>query len=239
VRATLAELLQPWDRWLQRLVTDGRVDYRTWQQEAAAFDGWLERVAAFSPEQLRSDEERLAFWINAYNAFVVASVLERYPIPSIFPTFAGVPNWLALAWFFWRPTHRAGNRRYSLDRIEHRILRRELGDPRLHFAIVCAAVGCPLLRSEAYWPDRVRSQLDADAARFLNNPDKVRYDGATDTLYASKILKWYRRDFLRAARSLPEYVSRYRSDPLSATTRVVFLDYDWRLNEQRAGDRSD
>jgi len=223
--------------WLRRLVTDGRVDYRAWQQEAA-FEGWLARVAAFDPTALTSEEERLAFWMNAYNAFVVASVLKRYPLRSILPTFAGVPNWIAFAWFFWRPAHRVGNRRYSLSHIEHQILRRDWGDPRVHFAIVCASVGCPLLRAEAYDPDRVRQQLDADAARFLNNPDKVRYDATTDTLYASKILNWYREDFLREARSLPEYVSRYRhahpSETLTPATRVEYLDYDWSLNDRAA-----
>ncbi|HTL90250.1 MAG TPA: DUF547 domain-containing protein, partial [Leptolyngbya sp.] len=123
---------------------------------------------------------------------------------------------------------------YSLAQIENQILRSCLQEPRIHFAIVCASIGCPLLRNEAYTPDYVLQQLEDDAARFINNSDKVRYDAQTKTLYCSKIFKWYRQDFLTVFPSIPEYIQAYSQSnlALSSSTPIADLDYDWSLNQR-------
>ena len=153
------------------------------------------------------------------------------------PKLFGIPNWIAFAWFFYRPIHKLGNDYYNLNQIEHKILRRKFNEPRIHFALVCTSVGCPLLRNGAYFPETVRTQLEDDATRFINNPDKVHYDSQTQTLYCSKIFKWYQNDFLNVAPSIPDYIRSYlKTDvPIGANTPIAYLNYDWSLNRMALG----
>ena len=107
-------------------------------------------------------------------------------------------------------------------------------DPRIHFALVCGAIGCPLLRNEAYQGDRLEMQLEEDAKRFINNPDKVYYDAQTRTLHCSKIFKWYKQDFLQVSPSLAEYIQVYLANniDLDKSVKIEYLDYDWHLNQR-------
>lgn len=158
-------------------------------------------------------------------------MLARLPLASIRPSLAGVPNWPAFLAFFSRPVISLQGQPLSLDRIEHGLLRPRFSDPRLHFALVCAARGCPLLRPEAYRPKRIEEQLEEDAGRFLRNPLKLRFDPARRTLHCSRIFQWYRRDFLAVAPSIAAYVGRHRPDlNLPADVRIAWLPYDWALN---------
>jgi hypothetical protein len=224
-----------WDQLLRQYVDkNGRVNYQDWsQQSSQTLMNWLWTVEQLDPKSLSNPDEQLALWINLYNASVIASILARYPINSILPRIFGIPNWLAFLWFFSHPL--PPNRRYSLNQIEHKILRREFNEPRIHFALVCAAIGCPLLRTGAYWAESVRSQLEEDASRFINNPDKVRYEPSNQTLYCSRIFKWYGDDFLKVADSIPDYIRTYLNteSAIASDTPIIYLDYDWTLNDQR------
>jgi len=226
--------VDPWDHLLRQYVDrQGRVNYRDWKaQSMGDLTAWLEAMATvdlarFSPEAL------LAFWLNLYNALTIAQILHRYPIASIQPKILGIPNWLAFLWFFLRPVYRMGDRRYSLNQIEHGILRQQFQEPRIHFALVCASVGCPLLRPEAYRPNQVRQQLDDDARRFINNPDKVSYDAATGILHCSKIFQWYGKDFLAVAASVSDYIQQYLERTVEVKGAIADLPYSWALNEQK------
>jgi len=227
-----------WDKLLRQYVdSQGRVNYSAWKAESPqALNQWLTDIEPQDIHSKSHPDEQLALWINLYNAFTIASVLERYPIASIQPKVFGIPNWIAFLWFFLRPSHKLASLRYSLNQIEHKILRREFDEPRIHFALVCASIGCPLLRNGAYWPESVRSQLEEDAMRFINNPEKVRYDSQSQTLYCSKIFKWYRSDFLKVAPSIPDYIRSYlKTDvTIGSNTAVVYLKYDWSLNRPLA-----
>jgi hypothetical protein len=222
----------PWDSMLQAYVDDqGLVAYDRWQQESAtALDDWLETLAPVNGAAL-STEEHLALFLNLYNALVIQQVLARYPIYSIRPTLWGLPNWLGFWRFFNRRVFTLNGQALSLDDIEHKRLRPLFQEPRIHFALVCAALGCPILRNEAYWPTIVEAQLDTDAQRFIHNLDKVRYEAETGVLYCSPIFKWYAQDFLQGAASIPAYVGQYLpSVPKTAT--VEYLPYDWSLNQR-------
>jgi hypothetical protein len=225
----------PWDTMLRTYVNDqGRVDYTRWQQEAAtALDRWLATLQTSDLETLEQNSA-IALLINLYNALTIRQVLQKYPIHSICPTILGLPNWLAFWWFFTKPLYTLKGQSLSLNRIEHGILRSRFAEPRIHFALVCASEGCPLLRPGAYWPEQLSSQLEADAQRFINHPQKVHYDAASQTLYCSKIFKWYQSDFRQAADSVPGYVSRYltAAQP-SANVTIAYLPYSWQLNDQR------
>ena len=223
-----------WDELLQRYVDDfGRVNYRRWKAEGAdALNKWLQTLADVDLAAIRDADARLALWLNAYNAIAISQVLEVYPIASIRPKVLGIPNWLGFLDFFTRSNSIIGGKKYSLNQIEHAILRPEFAEPRIHFALVCTAVGCPLLRREAYFPESVRTQLESDASRFIQNPDKVRYDAQKKTLYLSKIFKWYGEDFVKAKGSVAGYVGGYLGPQvtLSDEWAIVFLPYDWNLN---------
>lgn len=223
-----------WDDLLQRYVDDfGRVNYRRWKAEGADFlRAWLQTLADADLAAVTDADARLALWLNAYNAIAISQVLEVYPIASIRPKVLGIPNWLGFLDFFTRSNSIIGGKKYSLNQIEHAILRPEFAEPRIHFGLVCAAVGCPLLRRGAYFPESVRTQLEADASRFIHNPDKVRYDTEKKTLYLSKIFKWYGEDFVKAAGSVVGYVGGYLGPSVAVNDRwaIVFLPYDWNLN---------
>lgn len=229
-----------WNALLQQYVNEhGQVDYQAWKTEQPqTLKSWLNSLESISFESSLTRQEQLALWINLYNAFMVATILERYPIDSIRPVIWGIPNWVAFLRLFQRRMHRFSRQIYSLSDIENSILRGQLQEPRIHFALVCASIGCPLLRAEAYRSGDVEQQLTDDAKRFINNPDKVRYNAPTGTLYCSKIFKWYRQDFLKVAGSVPEYIRTYlRSDTLAehrltASTSIAYLDYDWHLNQR-------
>lgn len=226
--------LRIWDELLQRYVDDlGRVNYRRWKAEGAdVLRVWLESLADVDLADFTDADARLALWLNAYNAIAISQVLEVYPIASIRPKVLGIPNWLSFLDFFTRSNTIIGGKKYSLNQIEHAILRPEFAEPRIHFALVCASVGCPLLRRGAYFPESVRTQLEADASRFIHNPDKVRYDAQKKTLYLSKIFKWYEEDFVKAAGSVAEYVGGYLGPEAAVGDgwAIVFLPYDWNLN---------
>ena len=226
--------LRIWDELLQRYVDDlGRVNYRRWKAEGAdVLRVWLESLADVDLADFTDADARLALWLNAYNAIAISQVLEVYPIASIRPKVLGIPNWLSFLDFFTRSNTIIGGKKYSLNQIEHAILRPEFAEPRIHFALVCASVGCPLLRRGAYFPESVRTQLEADASRFTHNPDKVRYDAEKKTLYLSKIFKWYGEDFVKAAGSVAEYVGGYLGPEAAVGDgwAIVFLPYDWNLN---------
>lgn len=223
-----------WDNLLNTYVDDfGRVNYGRWKAESAdVLRQWLESLADVDLAAVTDADVRLALWLNVYNAIAISQVIEVYPIASIRPKVLGIPNWLSFLDFFTRSTYTIAGKKYSLNQIEHGILRRDFAEPRIHFALVCAAVGCPMLRREAYFPESVRTQLEADANRFIHNPDKVRYDAGKKTLYLSKIFEWYGEDFLKAAGSVAGYVGGYLGADVAVGDKcaIVFLPYNWNLN---------
>jgi hypothetical protein len=224
-----------WDELLQRYVdAAGRVNYRGWKAEGAeVLSNWLGTLADVDLAAMTDADARLALWLNAYNAIAISQVIEVYPIASIRPKILGIPNWLAFLDFFTRSNSIIGGKKYSLNQIEHAILRPEFAEPRIHFALVCASVGCPLLRRGAYFPESVRTQLETDASSFIKNPDKVRYDAGKKTLYLSKIFQWYGEDFVKAAGSVAAYVGGYLGPEVAVSDElaIVFLPYDWNLNQ--------
>ncbi len=220
-----------WDNLLHSYVDDfGRVNYGRWKAESAdILRQWLESFADVDLTDVDTDG-RLALWLNVYNAIAISQVIEVYPIASIRPKVLGIPNWLSFLDFFARSTYTIADKKYSLNQIEHETLRRDFAEPRIHFALVCAAIGCPMLRRGAYFPESVRTQLEIDTNRFIQNPDKVRYDAGKKTLYLSKIFKWYGEDFVKEAGSVAGYVAGYLGADVGDECAIVFLPYDWNLN---------
>jgi hypothetical protein len=228
-----------WDALLKRYV-DGRgmVDYATWKASAAdqqALDQYLAHLSSASLSAPASRAAQLAYWINAYNAVTVHGILREYPTTSIRQHTARLGGYN-----LWRDLQLLVEEQgYSLEQIEHQILRK-MGEPRIHFAIVCASIGCPPLRNEAYVAPRLEAQLSANAQAFFADPSKFQYDAASRTLAVSPILKWFAEDFgptqaeqlRRIAPFLPDAASRTLAE--SGMARLRFLDYDWGLNDRSA-----
>ena len=219
-----------WDALLRTYVDDeGRVDYARWKADGtAAIDAYLAELSRGDVDGPAPTDAKLAYWINAYNAVTVRGILREYPTPSIrehTAKFWGYNIWEDL-------TLRAGGRLFSLEQIEHKVLR-PMGEPRIHFAIVCASVGCPRLLNRAYTPAEVDAQLTANARDFFARPQNFRVEGRT--VYLSSILDWFAEDFgdgetAVKARIRP-WVPADSRDALAAASSVEHLDYDWSLND--------
>ncbi len=213
------------------LIDDGKasqVDYRGMAQERGALKEYLQSLSRVSAAQFDgwTKAEQMAFLINAYNAYTVEKILTRYPgIRSIWDFGKVFGNPFRDEFFTLLGS------RTSLDGIEHDILRKRYREPRIHYAVNCASIGCPMLREEVYAAPRLERQLEEQAVRFLSDRSRNRWQGGQ--LEVSKIFDWYKEDFEPRA----EYFARYAGIlgmPKGASPRLVFLDYDWALNDSRS-----
>jgi hypothetical protein len=234
------------DLLLKAHVRAGMVDYDAFQKEPS-FPAYLATLAGVDPLSL-GDRERLAYWINVYNAYTIELVNahgERDSIRNINKTLG-----LALKGPWREPRVRAGGRVYHLDNVEHDIIRKQFQEPRIHFALVCAAMSCPPLRSEAYSGARLEAQLQDQATAFLlRSPSRNRVDVAAGVVHASPIYaSWYREDFGSTDAAIGRYLAGFHPPGpekallLSGRFRFVETEYDWTLNSQekaraRAGRR--
>ena len=218
-----------WDQLLRKhvVVHEGvasRLDYGALAQERLVLDGYLDSLSQVSQAEFGAwtREQRMAFLINAYNAFMVAKVLTRYPgIRSVWDFGKVFGNPFKDRFFILL------GKESTLDDIEHGLLR-PYAEPRVHFALNCASVGCPMLREEAYVAHNLEAQLDSQARRFLSDRSRNRVKGGR--LELSKIFDWYREDFA----PLGAFLARYG---LPGTGPIDFLEYDWTLNDSRSSSR--
>jgi hypothetical protein len=240
VRADLDRTHAAWSALLAKHVkledprgNASRVDYAGFARDRAALGSYLARLADAAPAQIAAlpRAERMAFWINAYNAATIELILTEYP------RHASIRDYGSLLRSPWRkPFVRLAGETLTLDQIEHERLRGPRGfrEPRVHFALNCASIGCPMLREEAYVGARLEAQLEEQAVRFLSDRSRNRFDARRRALALSAIFDWYGDDF--AGGDLPRFLARYAAalgvEPAALTSaRVEFLDYDWRLNE--------
>ena len=162
----------------------------------------------------------MAYWINAYNAFTIDLVVSEYPVKSIRNIGKGSPWDIRFI--------KIQDKEYSLNDIEHKILRVEFDEPRIHFAINCAAISCPKLLNEAYVAEKLDLQLEAMAKEFINDAENNRISSKKAEL--SNIFNWFKEDFTKNG-SLIEYVNQYANTKASPKARIVYLKYNWNLNE--------
>ena len=226
-----------WDELLRDFVDEkGFVDYKRWHQSRdalAKLDDYIDHLSTAEVKTSRSKSMRLAFWINAYNAVTIKGILREYPTSSI-------RNHTARLWGYniWKDLKlRVDGVKVSVEAMEHEYLRK-MGEPRIHFAIVCASVSCPKLRNEAYEPERVYEQLDASARDFFANSSKFSFDAASGTVGLSQIFGWFPRDFGADQEERLKYIAKFapkaaRPVLMREDTRVYYLKYDWGLNEKK------
>ncbi|TCO77854.1 DUF547 domain-containing protein [Chromatocurvus halotolerans] len=241
-----------WNRLLGRFVSatengdSTTIDYAGVQGQRGRLRSYLDRLSDVEAETFAAwrESERLAFLINAYNAWTVELILGEYPdIASI----RDIGGWFGSPWK--KSIAPLLGEKRTLDEIEHKMIRGsgESDEPRIHFAVNCASIGCPALRSEAYVADKLDAQLEAQTRDFLKDRSRNRWrDGR---LYVSPIFKWYREDFetgWRGTHSLAGFLVRYadalklsadQTEALHAgSVEIRYTDYDWRLNDSRPPD---
>ncbi|MDQ6972490.1 MAG: DUF547 domain-containing protein [Mariprofundaceae bacterium] len=196
------------------------VDYAAWKADPR-WSALLAGLEDFDTATLENRKEKLSFWINVYNILAIKVVLDHAPLKSI----RDAGSFFSPVWK--RPAGRLAGKLRSLHEVEHEILR-SMGDPRIHFAIVCASVSCPDLRTEPYRVATLETQLDDQARRFLNTPGKgLRADGKN--VHISKIFDWFAEDFAPYG-GVTTFIQHYHSEQPLKDTHLGYLDYDWQLN---------
>ncbi|MCP9927734.1 DUF547 domain-containing protein [Cyanobium sp. CH-040] len=228
---------------LERVVDDGgMVDYEALQRDPARLDRYLQTLADLPPERFASwsEAEQIALLINAYNALTLRSIIDHDPIR---PSIKAIPG----VWKLRR--HPLMGQRLTLDGIEHQILRKEYNEPRIHAALVCAAISCPPLRREAYTGAELERQLEDQTKRWLASPVGLRIDPAAGEVAISQIFQWFGEDWPRAnpdATPVPghekdsavlQFIARHRPAGerqllLGGGYRLSYLPYNWDLNRQ-------
>ena len=209
---------QTFEVLLQQYVNDqGKVNYKGLVTDKARLDAYCETLSANPPQESWSREAQMAYWINAYNAFTIKLIADHYPTQSIM-RFDGGKTWDVRRISI-------GGKKYSLNNIENDILRPQFKDARIHFAINCAAKGCPPLWNHAYTAENLEETLKMRATAFINNPafNTIKRDNAS----VSKIFEWYGKDF----GDLRTFLNHYSKVVLKSGAVIGFNEYDWDLNE--------
>ncbi|MCU0527518.1 MAG: DUF547 domain-containing protein [Elainella sp. Prado103] len=224
---------------------DGLVDYSTLQSNPQGLKDFVGKLAAVSPATYAawSENEKIAFLVNAYNAITLESIVDQDPLKGSIKDIFGV-------WNFKR--HRVMGRSLTLDMIEHEILRKDFQEPRIHAALVCAAISCPPLRQEPYTGDRLNEQLDDQVRRWLSGAHGLKIDRAENRVSISAIFKWFGEDWQNAyrtdnqfteitenekERAVLNFISNYVSPEdkaylIQESYKLDYLNYDWSLNQQ-------
>jgi hypothetical protein len=235
------------------------VNYRGLKANSGKLRAYVAAVGRLAPGVYAgwSEKDKIAFLVNAYNGITLQVIIDHYPIKPTFPAKLYHPDssirqiegvWDELEF-------RVMGRMMTLEDIEHGTLRKDFDEPRIHMALVCAAMGCPSLRNEPYRGEELDGQFDAQARQLLRDPLKFRIDRPKDRLYLSPIFDWFGKDFIakygtssmfrghdEGERAVLNYVSRYLSAAdrrylASGDYKIKHLDYDWSLNEQKPGRR--
>lgn len=216
-----------WDELLKKHVTTtGFVNYAGMKHDQADLKKYLTLLENNAPNDTWSKNEQLAYWINAYNAFTVQLILNHAAknLKSIkdIGSVISIP-FINSPWDIKFIT--IGGKKLDLNAIEHGIIRKKFNEPRIHFALVCAAKSCPPLRNEAFVAEKLDAQLHSQGVAFFNDASKNEI--TKNTIQLSKILDWYRGDFTG---TIPEIVNKYAATKANKNALVTFKTYDWALN---------
>ena len=214
--------------------SEGKVDYSSIEEEETV-ENYVKWLESFDPKNLKTTNEKLAFWINAYNMLTINGILRQLRKN---PDFAkkGNKSIFQRLRFFWWTKYQIGGRKYSLYQIENKILRKS-SEPRIHFALNCASQSCPLLKDGLYSGENLDQELDMAATLFIRSPNGARLDRKNKILHLSPIFKWYRKDFEKSSGSIIEFLKKYLREEDREfiednlfEMKISYQEYDWGLN---------
>lgn len=220
-----------WDALLKKHVNqEGLVNYKGFIKDKQQLESYLKLLQTKTPDPKSwNKEEQLAFWINAYNAYTVKLIIDNYPLKSIQELDSKVAAPTAKSIWDHKFIPLLG-KKMSLNMIEHDILRKEFNEPRIHFAINCASISCPVLLNEAFTASKLERQLDKQTNRFINDPSKNKLSAKSPKV--SSIFNWFGDDF-KKNESLIHFLNRYAKVKIDPNATLTFLAYNWDLNEQK------
>ncbi|WP_055434866.1 DUF547 domain-containing protein [Lacinutrix algicola] len=209
------------DAFFKANVLNGKVDYDAIKKDRSALNEALKTAAGINVA--KSDAKNYqAFWINAYNLSVIKGLVDNYPTKSPLDDKG----------FFDKTKHSLGGKSTVLNDIEHKLLRAQFKDPRFHFVLVCGAVGCPPLINKAYLPSTLETQLQKQAKLALNGTYFIKVNAKKKRVAGSKILEWYKEDFIMNGKTEIEYINTIRTEKIPTDYKLTYFEYDWRINKQ-------
>lgn len=219
-----------WDSLVREHVDEaGLVDYEGFIADSSRLNAYLELLGNHHPNNRHwTRDERLAYWINAYNAFTVKLIVDHYPVESIKDIKNGIP-FVNTVWDI--KFIDIEGRTYDLNNIEHGIIRPKFEEPRIHFAVNCAAVSCPKLADRAYTAEQLDAQLTQAAESFLEDEQKNHL--RPGQIKISKLFTWYQGDFTANGRTLIEYLNQYAPIGIEKEATIDYMEYNWALNGQQ------
>ncbi|MBU1043959.1 MAG: DUF547 domain-containing protein [Candidatus Omnitrophica bacterium] len=209
---------------LDKYLSDGWVNYKGLIKNPQLLDRYVAQIKNFNQLDFvrLSKQEKKAMYINAYNAFTIKAIIDHYPIESI-KDIPGV--WKKLKF-------EIAGKQYTLDQIEHKILRPIYKDPRVHFSLVCAARGCPRLNSQAFTAENMDKMLELAGKNFLNDKTRNWLDKQNNVLYLSSIFKWFKNDFGNVPKFINNYLDADVVEFIKKNNPRIKYQYDWQLNEK-------
>ncbi|MFB6307401.1 MAG: DUF547 domain-containing protein [Flavobacteriales bacterium] len=211
-----------WNKLLNKHVNEkGKVTYKAFIKDTVQLKEYLNELSTSHPHKGWSKKQRKAYWINAYNAFTISLILKHFPVNSI----RDIGPIYKTPWKI--KFIEIEGKEYSLGDIEHRILRANYGDPRIHYAINCASVSCPPLRKEAYKAEKLDEQLNDQAERFIN--DSSRNKISKKEVNLSQIYDWFSEDFKKDG-GIIEHINKYSETKVNKNAAIEYCNYNWQLN---------
>ncbi len=207
-----------WNELLHKHVSiEGHVDYKGFKKDQNQLETYLDLLESNPPQDFWTRHQKLAYWINVYNAFTIKLIVDHYPVSSIMDIFDGKPwqrSWIKL-----------GDNTYSLDEIENEIIRPEFDEPRIHFVLNCAARSCPPLANKAITEKNMDDMLDHRTRAFIGSSQFNEI--SENKLVLSRIFEWYAVDF----HNIPHFIKKYSGLHIDKDATITYKDYDWSLNE--------
>ncbi len=216
-QASLEQFLNETDAFMKKYVQEGNVDYAAIKKESLSLDALYSSIGNMELTG-KTDNEIKAFYINSYNILVIYQVVHRLPITGP----------LAVDGFFNATPHKVAGKELTLDQLEKGTLFKKYPDPRIHFAVVCAALGCPQLANTAFRPEYLDKQLDVVTSQSLNRDYFIRIRPSQQKAEISKIFEWYRSDF--GENNILTFINKYSDKKIPESFEVVYYEYDWNLN---------
>jgi hypothetical protein len=207
---------------LQNHVTEnGIVDYKSFKNNQAKLENYISYLEKTSPNNSWSTKKQKAFWINAYNAYTIQLILKNYPIKSIM----NIQKDGKTAWKI--PFAKVGGKTYTLDYIEHEILRKKLFDPKIHVGVNCASISCPKLGNIAFTEENVEAELTKLMKAFVNDSNRNKL--GKNKVKISSLFDWFQEDFTKKG-SVIDYLNKYSEVEIKSNAKISYLKYNWSLN---------
>lgn len=207
------------NQFFQSNVSDGLVKYGQIKSNPSTLNELVNYISTANLDQM-DDSGKLAFYMNAYNLYVIKQIIDQYPV--------GSP--MDIEGFFDQKKITVAGEQLTLNDLENKKIR-SYSDPRIHFTLVCAAMGCPRLGNFAFTPELVEEQLEMQTRLALNDPKFIRSKG--ETLEISEIFKWYRSDFGETDADLVLFLKKYRNNEVASDVKLSYYTYDWKLNDAK------